>query len=282
MIPFLPISSTAILTRQDCGRIKAGKNHSCVQDFTDKKLGRLITHQFRGETVCSPVLLTKAHHSESCFCSSSRPNSSFKRQISRESVTHQNGKCACSPSLRWKCYKAQSVILMVLTFFNWRKLRASPVLLGTLLHGDMRTLRGWKTFKWLSLASQVLPPVTHKSRKGNVAILTWCNVAQEDHRSLTATHHLKATFFLLRKPVTAGGEATHGLCGEGLSLPPPQNTDTPGKTFQAGCPCFMETHLPRVQHSLAGKRSQPPPWHGCRALTQSTISFWNLKCSLGC
>lgn len=118
------------------------------------------------------------------------PKQLFQEAIRRESVTHQNGKCACFPSLCWKRYKAQSVILMVLPFFNWRKLQASPVLLGSLLHRDMRTPRVWMTFRWLSLAPQVLAPVTHKSRKRNMAILTWCNVGQEDHRSLTATHHL--------------------------------------------------------------------------------------------
>lgn len=60
---------------------------------------RPIIHQFRGEALCSPVLLPKDHHSESCSCiSSSCPNSSFKRQIRRKSVTHQNGKCAWFPT----------------------------------------------------------------------------------------------------------------------------------------------------------------------------------------
>lgn len=35
--------------------------------------------------------------------------------------------------------------------------------------------------------------------------------------SLQLIISIKATFFLLRKHVTAGGEATQGLCGEGLS-----------------------------------------------------------------
>lgn len=130
------------------GRIKTGKNHSCVQDFTDNKLGRRIIHQFKGEALCSPVLLPEDRHSESCSCSSSCPNSSFKRQIRRESMTHQNGKCAWFPISLLETLQS-SVILMALTFFNWRKLRASPILSGSSLHWDMRTFRGWKTFKWL-------------------------------------------------------------------------------------------------------------------------------------
>lgn len=60
------------------------------------------------------------------------------------------------------------------------------------------------------------PTVSYKSRKGNVIILTWCNVAQV--LSLQLIIAIKATFFLLRKHVTAGGETTHGFCGDGLCL----------------------------------------------------------------
>lgn len=139
---------------------------------------------------CSPRTITQNHVHASAAAqtalSRGKPGES-QWLIRMESVPG-------SPSLCWKRYKAQSVILMVLTFFSWRKLRASPVLSGSSLHWDMRTLRVWKTFKWLSLAPQVLQPVTHKRRKGNVTILTWCNVAQEG-LSLQLIISIKATFF---------------------------------------------------------------------------------------
>lgn len=136
---------------------------------------------------CSPRTITQNHVPASAAAAQtalSRGKSGESQWLIRmESVPG-------SPPLCWKCYQAQSAILMALTFFNWRKLQASPVLLGSSLHRGMRTLRGWKTFKWLALAPQVLQPVTCKSRKGNVTILTGCSEAQEDHRCLTATHHL--------------------------------------------------------------------------------------------
>lgn len=174
-------------------------------------------------------------------------------------------ECAWFPISLLEMLQSSVSYFEVLTFFCWRKLQASPVLTASSVHRDMKTLSGWKTFKWLTLAPQVLKSVTHKSRKGNVTILTWCNVAQV--LSLQLIISIKA-----EEARDSWGVKQHtaSVVRDSASS---KATDTPSKTFHSECPCFMETHLPHVQSSLAGKHSQPPPQYGCGTLTQSRIHF---------
>lgn len=163
---------------------------------------------------CSPRTITQNPTSAAAQTALARGRSGETQWLIRmESVPG-------SPSLCWKCYKAQSVILMALTLCNWRKLQASPVLLGSSLHWGMRTLRGWKNSSgspWLHKSYNLFLARAEREMWPSSLAAMW--LEKTTSLSLQLSISIKAAFFLLRKHVTAGGEATRGLCGEGLCLP---------------------------------------------------------------
>lgn len=92
-------------------------------------------------------------------------------------MTHQNEKSAWFPISLLEMLQYLACYFDGVDVFLIGEKSEAPILSGSLLHQDVRTLRARKTFKWLSLTPQVLQTDTLKSTKGNLANLTCSNVA---------------------------------------------------------------------------------------------------------